>query len=329
MEEAPRFKEEELFTACTFVGSLSDLSPIDFSFLNLKFIDIQDEKSLKEYFDDASVDDWSERNIELLRKLRSEFAPGNQMYLLTPIKLECIEEEVFFECRNVLRIIFPSDIQIRNVIHFQFFDKKYLSYTSYSEYPFHYSGFDYNVDYFLLFLEETVPDINNFIKLYFDRKDSISYLNMIVFNYLASIKASPHLEFISLCICLESLVVGANDISYRIRRNLAVLCGDKPYRSELIFKNVKNVYDLRSRIVHGSKYEYEQLKDYLIYLRALISRMIIEIILHNITDLVDLDKKLTSTGFGENSKLSENYTNLKLNINTYVEIISKELPKVK
>lgn len=55
--ENPRFPKEEFLSTYTFVGSSCDLTLIDFSFINLKFINLDNEDAVKSYFENVSHDE--------------------------------------------------------------------------------------------------------------------------------------------------------------------------------------------------------------------------------------------------------------------------------
>ncbi|MBA2406454.1 MAG: hypothetical protein H0V65_00455 [Chitinophagales bacterium] len=86
---------------------------------------------------------------------------------------------------------------------------------------------------------------------------------------------------------------------------------------------------MRSKIVHsGVRPEYiKNLDSYLEYAKALSSRMIIEMILHNITIDV-LDEKLTELGFGDHTKISQNYKPIIANLKMYSKLFDN-LPPLK
>jgi len=72
---------------------------------------------------------------------------------------------------------------------------------------------------------------------------------------------SLELSFVTLMICLEILFNSSErELRYRISRNAAVLLGrDKESeKSEIIFKNIKDLYDKRSSLVHRGKKEVKK-----------------------------------------------------------------------
>src|SRR3972149_8242581 len=59
------------------------------------------------------------------------------------------------------------------------------------------------------------------------------------------------LSFLSLMISLETMLnPGQVELRYRVSRNTAVLLGNKKIESEEIFRDMKDLYDKRSKLVH-------------------------------------------------------------------------------
>jgi hypothetical protein len=73
------------------------------------------------------------------------------------------------------------------------------------------------------------------------------------------------------------------------------------------------MYKLRSKIVHGSDYDIEKVKSYINPLKAIVSRTIIELIVHNVESNEKLNEKITQIGFGDRRKISEKWNYYKLN----------------
>lgn len=115
--------------------------------------------------------------------------------------------------------------------------------------------------------------------------------------------STPHIEFLSLVMSLEALFnVGQHDIRYRVSRSAAVLLGGDEDEAECIFKNVREAYDTRSKLVHTGKAENISSSD-ICQLRLLVRESIVT--------LLKLDQKkqdvadsLTRLGFGDAKKLN-------------------------
>ena len=118
-------------------------------------------------------------------------------------------------------------------------------------------------------------------------------------NYEDSYEAQhPILSFLSLMIAMEVLFnPGKSELRYRISRNCAVLLGKDEKESQEIFSTIRNIYDVRSKIIHtgdSSNFDKEHLPLLRHYIRESIKKMI----------LCDESKntilgKLNTLGFGE------------------------------
>jgi hypothetical protein len=107
-----------------------------------------------------------------------------------------------------------------------------------------------------------------------------------------------NLQFLSLMIALESLFnPGSGEISYRIRRNCAVLLGKDKKTSENIFSEVKELYNKRSHLIHSGKSKIVKPED-IKKARLFVRESIKEIYKMNINK-EKLLESLNMTGFGE------------------------------
>ena len=71
--------------------------------------------------------------------------------------------------------------------------------------------------------------------------------------------------------------------------------------------------------------QIEKVIEYLKPLKSLVSRTIIELLLHNISKIEELNNRITEIGFGDRQKISKNWKHYQLNILTLFESNSKEL----
>lgn len=71
---------------------------------------------------------------------------------------------------------------------------------------------------------------------------------------------NSHDALVDLCICLESLIESQTEISFRFAMCLAKITGLK--RAEEISELLSDLYDLRSKVVHGSDSANRLLKNY-------------------------------------------------------------------
>lgn len=135
--------------------------------------------------------------------------------------------------------------------------------------------------------------VNN--KIPFDKP----YLQLTFESFELSYKThNLGLAFLSLMIGLEALLnPGQYELRYRISRNAAVLLGKNYEESESIFKEIRELYDKRSKLVHeGNKKAISQedvlkLRDYV--------RKSIKTILTTGSEKQDLINALNTKGFGE------------------------------
>jgi len=155
--------------------------------------------------------------------------------------------------------------------------------------------------------EENLEKINEIINLKFPFEHD--YIQLAFENYEDSYESQHSiLSFLSLIIALEILFnPGQHELRYRISRNCAILLGEDKETSDIIFKQVRGYYDVRSDIVHkgdSSSFNVECLPE----LRDLVRRSILKMV--QLGDpKSDVLVKLNKLGFGdiENYDLKFNY----------------------
>ncbi|MCY2687581.1 HEPN domain-containing protein [Salinimicrobium sp. TH3] len=216
-----------------------------------------------------------------------------------------------YDLYNFLLLMFPSNLAVEYILDFNIKEEKTIFKTSTSFEPR-----DEQDENFLIFNELKTEEINKFIINYYTSYLDIGYLKSSIQNFVSSFD-NPyyHFSYISFCISLESVVNGNSELLYRIRRNLAIICGKDEKTSQTIYRNLNKIYSLRSKIVHGSPFSDDKVYEYINYLQSIVSKMIIELIIHKIPKLDDLNYKLTSLGFGDRNKISENWTETQINDN--------------
>ena len=148
----------------------------------------------------------------------------------------------------------------------------------------------------LFSLGEDTVELQNFlkeIKLPFKE----SFLQLALQNFESSYDLPfRHLSFLLSMMSLEIMFNnGSTELAYRIRRNVAVLLGKDIPDSELIYNNVKKLYQKRSDLVHNGVADISE--DDLITLRHYVRESIKKIsrLGKNKLDLLNL---LNSSGFG-------------------------------
>ncbi len=301
------------------IGTEFDLTRFDFSFKDITIYEVQSE-GFKKYIDslksDQNNDDFS-LAMQVREGGHNEF--DRKFALVKNNPRHEFKYEDILNVWKLLLIIFPSDLQIIQVINL--INKEGIIQVSHLSYWDKRMETCYPGD-LLCSVEETIPEINNFAQKYFEHLNNKKYIGIAISNYLASFSAS-HLEFkyLSLCIALEGIIHGKAEVTNRLRRTLAVLCGDNVESSEIIYSNVSKIYDIRSAIAHGEDYNPDTVIEYLKPLRALVSRVIIELLVHGFQNNQDLNEAVVRVGFGDRNRIYSERKRLKTNIkNTEVPL---------
>lgn len=140
------------------------------------------------------------------------------------------------------------------------------------------TSFDYSHSSRLLYTlnHEEIPKLQDFLKS--TRMPFRDYIQLAFDNFELSYEIHVgNVAFLSLMNGLEALFnPGGGEITYKLSRNCAVLLGKNKQEATEIFRNVKELYDLRSSIVHGAKRNVEEgkLNNLRGYLRESIKRLI-------------------------------------------------------
>ena len=111
------------------------------------------------------------------------------------------------------------------------------------------------------------------------------------------------LSFLSLMISMEAFFCkNQHDITYQVSRNAAVLLGKNKSESEYIFKNMKKLYDKRSKLIHGKKVKNPISREDFITLRYYVRESIKSIYKIGLDQgsLLDI---LNQSGFGQSPLL--------------------------
>jgi hypothetical protein len=307
-------------------GTLSDLSLFDFSMFNAKILEISDP-AFKKILDQYPSSINSDANWKFFQGINDELKGTEKLYVLFPLNLsEQFSKNELVTCYYILLLLFPSDLTINYIIHFQLLDNKNLNYTADSDYGFYSTGENNYFDNYAYIYDKFLPDINEFIKLFKERYKRIKYLKNSLESYVGSYRdQSLHQAYLDLCISLESIIEGSNEVLFRIKHHISKLCADNEYHAKIIFTNLNKIYSLRSKIIHGESYDYSIFSEYLPYLRSIVSRMIIELVLLNIPDRKKLDIVLTFAGFNKQPNLTTDYIEMTLNISSFVDTFTKRL----
>ena len=207
--------------------------------------------------------------------------------------------------------IYPSDFTLLEIIHLHPLDDNYQS-AGKSFYSFKSTGEKYFENF--MFIDKTeYAFVKRYIRKYFQSSKQLKYLKYILSVYSDSfLETNPTYQYISLIICLEVIVEGKEQLTYKLRRNTALLCGKDIEGCKRIYNNVNQLYKLRSAIVHGEiKPSYKNFKEYHEYLKKLVARLIRELVVHNIPTIEELNEKITTLGYGQNNLISKNYVTSK------------------
>lgn len=317
-------------------GSKSDLSLLDFSIWGLRCFHI-DSPSFESYIKENCTKKTFDRTWDLIKSWSKEdfrsnrkFWDSSNQYVLVPANLSNPASEYqVFDCRTALLVMFPSSISIRGIHYIDIQDEKIISagaYSSYDPYPLYEGNHKY-----LQFTRRNIDKVNSFMTKYHSMASNSDSLQAALRFYVSAFLINdPLMSFVSFCIALETIVPARHEINFQIKRNLAVLCGDTKADSELIFKNVGNLYNLRSGIVHSDRTEKQIIRilqnennsfdRYLHYIQVATSRMLIEMTLQECQDIKTFNEQLRAIGFGEKKSISKNYEDYIFNLMEYMTV---------
>lgn len=296
----------KIFPVLIITNSASDLSKLEFP--EFRIVNTKSEYFTK-FLTDTEVPEFSFA-LEIKESFEED---GKERYAIINKDLsQKFGIMKIYDAFNFLVLLFPSNLAVDHIVDFNFINEKLIHRSSFKA-----DIFNEEDEGFLRYNEDNSHIINKFIKNYSQTYNDIGYLKSSAQNYMNAFDNTHyyHFSYIALCISLESITNGNTELLYRIRRNVAVICGKDSETSQIIFDNINTIYKLRSKIVHGLDFSDEKVYEYLNYLQAIVSKTIIELIIHNISNLEILNKKITSLGFGNRDKLSENWTEILLNDN--------------
>lgn len=291
-----------------------DLSKFDFSFAAIRILEIQ-TKEFEEYIKELNPK-FESANFSFFKHIIEETHGVEKRFAIVFDDYRKFNKQEIYNVHILLLILFPSGLQIDSIIHFQE-DNEFVQRSSMSTLENRYVSAD---DY-LYFDDEFLPEANEYIKKVFKNINYKNYIGLSIENYINSFNASHlHFSYIALCMSLENLISGSQELSYRLKRTVSILCGNSEKKSTIIFKNLGKIYNLRSKIVHGEIYSDREIFIKIEYLQNLVSRVLIELLIHNIESNKDLDTIMTALGFGQRNQISEQWKLYKINIITFHEI---------
>jgi len=316
---------------------------IDFDHLDLTPWGIKgglvESKNIEEFIRSNSIPEMAESNWKLVKDA-SQSADGRggpgmhgdweYMNLLWPLDFNNPpSEDDYFEAIGAIKVIHPSELYILNILGAQYFEGKGISFSGWSNYNhYHWNKYQDPESHYFVYPEENISETNTFLSFYKANFKKRDYIRNAIRYYLDSFNAnSIEMSFICLCICLETIVPGSEQLSYRFKRNLAVLCSESNEKGKKIYKNASLLYGYRSKLVHSgmNRNDFNKFDLFFEYAQILASRMIIEMLLHDVPNIEDLDKKLTELGFGQGYKISEGYKKFHGNIFTWHKVSEYEI----
>lgn len=243
-----------------FIGLLQN---VDSSILNVKLENGFEFKSISE-----------EKGTELFSKL--EKCPPRNTYMKLSGDYSCLNHELneYFFVENSFDVTLSDDgfvegFEIQDLeltyllpkislmllfkegniavpISYYFYDESFRLFTGRTSFDYSHSR---RLPYTLN--QEEIPELQDFLM---DTKTPfVDYIQLAFENFELSYKIPwENVAFLSLMNGLEALFnPGGGEISYKLSRNCAVLLGKDKQDSTEIFKNVKDLYTLRSKTVHG------------------------------------------------------------------------------
>lgn len=317
---------EKNVNAFILLGSFSDLSVLDFSIVNIRCFNLENESDLKNLSDQFSPLLEAYYSLYNITKKDAERCSDDLKYInvLLPVDFDKhVSNDEFYGCIEILKLLYPSDLAVHTIAEFRIDEQRNIDWISSSHYHFLPSGAD-RYDHFLYYPKDKkhINEINSFIKLYFNKIGNVPFIRIAMDAYINSYLEMPlHMSYVSLCMALEGVVDGTSEILSRIRRTVAIICADNSHVANIIYANIKKIYALRSKIVHGEKYEYKLVKEYHPYLRSLISRMIVQLMYTEFKSATELQEALIFVGFSDRTQIFQTDT-ISLNIKSYVETLS-------
>lgn len=328
---------ETIINFATVGGTYFDFADLDLTPWGIKGGFVESEGTEK-FIRDNSIPTDADTNWELVKNV-SQSAGGidsvgmhgdwKYMTLLSPLDINNPPSaNDYFEAIGAIKVIHPSELYIRNILEAQYFAGGGIRFNGWITYtPYHGHKYRQPTKHYFNYPKRYIQETNDFLVFYKKNYQNRDYIRNAIKYYLDSFNVnSVEMSFICLCICLETIVPGKEQLSYRFRRNLAVLLGEDYERATKIYKNAKSLYDYRSTLVHSgmTSKDFEKFEQFFEYAQILASRMIIEMLLHNIPSIKDLDKRLTELGFGEGNTITKNYKGFQGNILTWDKVSEYE-----
>lgn len=292
-----------------------DLSKLDFKPIGVEVVEINSMEFVRFFIKHSKKNkkhDFFDYNTRSFRSILDKSYDGIPYVCIPDDKLEIQDnyDDLNYQLQlpyQILQILSPSRLFIKARVDFELIERNILhdqgsttvySDRSYAKYP---------VEKIKI---RSLKQSNKLIASFQNRKEDPLLKNCLD-HFMSNFDISHYtMQFLSLITSLESLVEGGTELSYRLKRLIAIISGDTPKTAQNIFKNLSSCYSLRSKFTHGEKYDISKFHKYLPYLIFLTSRTIIELLSHDTISRKDLNKKATQLGFGNQNELTKNYTKL-------------------
>ncbi len=286
-----------------------DLTQIDLSFAGYRFVSVKSDEVI-EYL--RTIGEVESSYHPQLEEMRGSYTP---YYALLPTTPEEVFGQNAINCVRSLQVAYPGAFQVHYIIMYSRASGDLISEAMVITNPIHWSDEQLRVP------DGELPELNDFLRVMYNRKALIApadYIDDVIEHYVHSTNVtSLHLQYVGLCVALETILPGRTEITFRLRRTMAVLLASTRAEGNAIFDLVGMLYDVRSQIVHGDAYDQSEVAHYLPQLRGIVSRLIIELVAHNITNRKELGVRTNELGFGDQGQLSANYRQYVLNSDTY------------
>jgi hypothetical protein len=295
-----------------FYGTLSDFTRIKLDFINAQILVFKSKlckKNFKRIMHPELFEAYYKNICTEPPNIHLHEDENYKQFILVPIDInQPFEEKNWNHFFRLIQALYPSDFALVKIFEMEPFENFFRS-GSFIYYGFRSTSTGNYFSNFLGIYKKEYSFVNSFLRNYFVSSQQLEYLQYILSVYTNSLQEpNPTFRFLSLIICLEVTVDSPEQLTYRLKRNVALLCGEDKETCQWVYDNVGNLYSLRSDIVHGTiKPNFKNFQGYYEYLRNLVARLIRELIIHNIPDLTTLNRKLNTLGFGQNRSISHGY----------------------
>jgi hypothetical protein len=317
-----------LFYCGAYHGLPEKITDLDFSFLNIDFIKLG---SLEFYnrMKSISGDDWNHLTNSAFNRLLRE-NPMKPIFIAFPKDInQGLSTSILYNFEIFFQIMFPSHFKLSLTVGFNEAEKLNLFRECYSmdrsnainqQFTLWQKTLDFDLGQSKIIIDT--------LKLMFNRYAGLKKEYELLFEcYQNSFyQWSLDMAIINLTMSLESLIKTETEINHQIARTVAILNSNNKEEGNVIYSNVKKLYGLRSKIVHGDKPKSD-FKHYYIALKAIVSRTIIEIIIFNLKK-EKLRELIIQSGFGSRNTFTENYTPSIVN-NETITLLKEKLKNLK